>query len=129
MDANKLALIVGDEDDICTYLAASLEDNGFETAIAYDGVFALEFVQNRKPDLIILDITMPEQTGVKTYRQLKTDENYKDIPIFVIIGADFMKVYMQKLSGFPIPEAFITKPVDPGELKQMLSKFFPAAND
>lgn len=125
MDAKKLVLIVDDEDDICTYLAAFLEDNGFETAVAHDGFQAMEFIRKRKPDLITLDVTMPEQSGVKTYRQLKTDDNYKAIPIFMITGVEMMKLYLHKLSGFPIPEAFITKPIDSAELKNLLAKYFP----
>lgn len=125
MDTAKLALIVGDEDDMCTYLAAFLENSGFEVFIAYDGGEAIGFIKNRRPDLIIVDITMPEQGGVKTYRQLKNDDEYREIPIFMITGGDLMKVYLKRLCGFPVPEAFISKPVDPDELKKLLTAFFP----
>jgi len=52
-------------------LGAFLENNGFETEVVHDGLPAMECISKRRPDLITLDITMPEQSGVKTYRQLK----------------------------------------------------------
>lgn len=121
MNSKKFILVVDDEDDILTYLSALLEDNGYEVATAKDGLHAMEAVKARKPDLITLDITMPEQSGVRTYRELKTDEDLKKIPVFIITGVDLMRTYLTRLAGFPFPEAFLTKPVEKDELLDMIS--------
>ena len=124
MDKKKLVLVVDDEEDILTYLGALLEDSGFEVVVARDGGHALKLVGERRPDLITLDINMPEHSGTRAYRQLKSDENLKKIPVFIITAFDDMRVYLKKLVGFPFPEAFITKPVNPDELRMLIAEQF-----
>jgi hypothetical protein len=67
-EMGKRILVVDDEPDVVTYLAAVLRDHGYETLEAYDGEEALGKVLRDKPDLVTLDITMPEITGVRAYR-------------------------------------------------------------
>ena len=67
----KVVLIVDDEPDFRVYLSTFLEDNGFLTVTAKDGDEALAKVQRNRPDLITLDITMPEKSGVRFYREMK----------------------------------------------------------
>ena len=122
MSDKKYILVVDDEDDILAYLGAMLEDNGYEVAFAKDGIKAMEMIKARRPDLITLDITMPEQSGVRTYRELKTDESLKKIPVIIVTGVDLMRIYMQKLAGFPFPEAFFTKPIEKDEFLQTISE-------
>jgi CheY-like chemotaxis protein len=116
--------VVDDEEDILTYLGALLEDSGFEVVFARDGSQALDMAMKKQPDLITLDISMPEHSGTRAYRELKTDENFKKIPVFIITAFNDMKHYLKKLVGFPFPEAFITKPVDPAELRKLVAEQF-----
>ena len=84
-----------------------------------------ELAASLKPDLITLDISMPDQSGVRTYRQLKTDQAHKSIPVFIITGySDKMRTFLRKLVGFPFPEAFINKPVNPAELRKVINEHF-----
>ena len=121
MSRKKKILVVDDELDIRVYLGALLEDAGYEVIVADDGLQAMEKAVSEKPDLVTLDISMPEQSGVRTYRQLKTQEDLKDIPVVIITGfSDKMSIYLQKLSGFPFPEGFINKPVEPESFRLMI---------
>lgn len=125
MAKKRVALVVDDEPDVRAYLGAVLEDNGFEVAMAENGIQGFERAASLRPDLITLDVSMPDQSGVRTYRQLKTDEALKGIPVFIITGfSDKMRTYLKKLAGFPFPEAFINKPVSPAELRKIITEYF-----
>ena len=67
----KKILIVDDDPDISEYLSTFFQDNGYATETAKDGVEAMEMVEAALPDLIALDITMPEKSGVRFYREMK----------------------------------------------------------
>jgi len=121
MAKKKRVLVVDDEADVRAYLGALLEDNGFEVLMAEDGVQGIEAARKEVPDLITLDISMPEQSGVRTYRQLKTEEPLKGIPVIIITGfSEKMSTYLKKLAGFPFPEGFVNKPIEPEELKKLI---------
>lgn len=126
MEKKKKALVVDDEADVRAYLGALLEDSGFEVSMAEDGLQGIEVARNEKPDIITLDISMPDQSGVRTYRQLKTDDALKHIPVIIITGfSDKMRTYLKKLAGFPFPEGFMNKPIDPEELQKMIGDICP----
>ena len=121
MVKKKRALVVDDEADVRAYLGALLEDIGFEVLMAENGVQGLEAARKEMPDLITLDISMPEQSGVRTYRQLKTEDALKNIPVVIITGfSEKMSTYLKKLAGFPFPEGFVNKPIEPGALKKLI---------
>ena len=84
--AKKQILVVDDEKDIVEFLTQLLEDNGYEVTAAYDGMQAMEMVVKSRPDLILLDLQMPEETGTGLYRKLHDKKDYKDIPVIVISG-------------------------------------------
>jgi len=84
--AKKNILVVDDEKDIVEFLRQLLEDNGYEVTPAYDGLEAMELIRERKPDLILLDLQMPEETGTGLYRKLQHKKEYKGIPVIVISG-------------------------------------------
>ena len=84
--AKKQILVVDDEKDIVEFLTQLLEDNGYEVTGASDGVQGMEMVVKSQPDLILLDLQMPEETGTGLYRKLHNKKEYKDIPVIVISG-------------------------------------------
>jgi DNA-binding response OmpR family regulator len=79
-------LIVDDEPDVRDYLSSYLEDQGYETLVAEDCSVAMVSIESSKPDLILLDLMMPEESGAGLCRKLCETEEYRDIPIFVISG-------------------------------------------
>jgi CheY-like chemotaxis protein len=122
MGDKKKILVVEDEKDVQKYLATLFEDNGYETISADDGLAGLEMAKTEKPDLITLDIAMPNQTGVRTYRQYKEVDDLKDIPVVIITGVgDSMQSFFAKLKGFSKPEGFMNKPIDERALLKMVN--------
>jgi CheY-like chemotaxis protein len=82
----KKILVVDDEPDVRDYLSSFLEDEGFEIRTAENGLSAINLIGEEKPDLILLDLLMPESTGAGFYRKLQEKEEFKDIPVIVISG-------------------------------------------
>ncbi|UCF85292.1 MAG: response regulator [Desulfobacteraceae bacterium] len=120
MSKKKKILVVEDEQDVLTYLTTLFQDNGYDTVSAVDGVEAFEKARTEKPDLISLDIVMPDQSGVRTYRQYKKDDELKDIPVIIVTAlGDSMRSFLKRLGGFPEPEGFMTKPIDEEKLLKM----------
>jgi CheY-like chemotaxis protein len=114
---SKTILVVDDEPDVVTYLSTVLRDAGYATLEAANGEEAMEQIRKGRPDLITLDITMPEMTGVKTYRQLKADEALRKIPVIIVTGVthDF-KQFISSRAQVPAPEGYLEKPVKPEDL-------------
>ena len=110
--AKKLILVVDDEPDIVAFLTTLLEDNGYRTASARDGQDAWSKARADKPDLVSLDITMPEKSGVRFYRDLKNDPDLKDVPVIIVTGVsdDFQK-FISSRKQVPPPEGYISKPI------------------
>ena len=122
----KKVLIVEDEAHVVTYLETLLQDNGYDTAAAMNGKEAMEKVKADKPDLICLDITMPEESGVRFYRNLKDVPELSSIPVVIVtavtgIGGDPdpFKQFLSSRKQIPPPEAFFSKPI---EEKEFLDK-------
>ena len=122
MNAKKKILIVDDEQDVLAYFAAVFQDSGYDTILARDGFEGYELAKSEKPDLITLDITMPEQSGIKTYYQFKKHSALKEIPVIIITATDeFYKNFLNELNGFSTPEVFLSKPIDPEELLKVVA--------
>ena len=116
-DMAKNILVVDDVPDERGYLVTVLGDAGYNVSEAADGEEALAAVATARPDLITLDITMPEKSGVAVYRSLKTDDATKDIPIIVVTGvSDDFKEFISSRRQVPPPEGYLSKPVDHEEL-------------
>jgi two-component system alkaline phosphatase synthesis response regulator PhoP len=82
----KTVLIVDDEKDLLTAIGQKLEHAGFSVITAEDGREALASAKGKKPDLIILDILLPDMDGVNVDKALKEDAGTKDIPVIFISG-------------------------------------------
>jgi len=115
----KKILVVDDEKDIITYLETLYKDNGYATVAASKGDEAIEKAKKEKPDLISLDINLPDQSGMKVYRAIKDDEVLKKIPVVMVTAVtgfgynpDDIKRFMASRKAFPPPEGFMPKPID-----------------
>jgi CheY-like chemotaxis protein len=123
--AGKTVLIVDDEPDIVNYLEMILQDHGYETLTAANGNEALELVKKEKPALVTLDISMPEASGTRFYKEVRTDPELKEIPVFIVtavtgLGGD-ETAYERFISSrrlVPPPEGFFHKPIDREEFIQ-----------
>ncbi|EMS81462.1 MULTISPECIES: response regulator transcription factor [Desulfotignum] len=77
-------LIVDDEPDFVTMLKQDLHSEGYAVEVAYNGVEAIQKVKQSPPDIIVLDIMMPEKDGFAVCSELKNDDRYADIPIILL---------------------------------------------
>jgi len=110
----KKILIVDDDPNIVKYLEDFFNDNGYETCSASDGPEAMEVVKKEKPDLITLDLEMPEEWGPRFYRKLMKEEEFRKIPVIVISGLSGSKYAIQKAV------ASVTKPFDRDKLLRIV---------
>jgi len=123
MASGKKILIVDDEEDIRTYLSTLLGDEGFETLLAKDGEEAWKQVEANPPDLITLDISMPEKSGIKFYREIKAHERWKAIPIIIVTGvSEDMRKFLSSRHQIPPPEGYLAKPVNREEILALIQK-------
>ena len=113
----KKILIVDDEPNIVSLLAARLRANGYEIVSAEDGLVGLEKAKTEKPDLIILDLMLPKMDGYKVCGLLKKDTRYSKIPI-ILFSARAQEADV-RLGEEVSADAYITKPFEP---KKLLSK-------
>jgi CheY-like chemotaxis protein len=115
----KKILVVDDEQDVREYLSSYLEDEGFHCVTAEDGLVAMEKVQEEKPDLILLDLQMPEETGTGLYRKLHHKKDLKDVPVIIISGMAGRDVAVSK--SVPVFEKPIDKEGLLASIKEMLA--------
>jgi len=104
-------LVVDDERNIVQLTRLYLAKEGFEVEVAYDGRQALEKAQSRHPDLIVLDVMMPEMDGFEVCRELRKTSN---VPIIILTARtdDVDKVVGLELGA----DDYVTKPFNPREL-------------
>jgi len=121
-DDAKTVLVVDDDPDAREFLVTVLQDNGFAAVTAKDGVEAIASLEGESPDLVTLDITMPEKSGVAVYRRLREDDKLKGIPVIIITGVsdDFQK-FISSRRQVPPPDGYISKPVDHGQFMNMVN--------
>ena len=125
----KKVLNVEDDPDIRTFVTTVLEENGYIPVMAKDGEEGTRKVREEQPDLIILDILMPKESGIMMYHTLKKDPALKDIPVVMLSGVSkrtFLRSQVA-LTEFgdetvPEPEAYLEKPVEPEDLAEILNK-------
>jgi CheY-like chemotaxis protein len=122
-DDVKTVLVVDDDPDAVDFFVTVLEDNGYKTVSARDGNEALDRIEEAIPDLITLDVTMPEKSGVGVYRKLKETEEYKHIPVIIITGiSDDFKQFISTRRQVPPPKGYLSKPIEAEELLKMVGE-------
>lgn len=119
----KTVLSVDDEDHARDFVSTVLEENGYTPILATNGEEAMDIICRLRPDLIIMDILMPKQSGIRLYRELKTSESLRDIPVIIYSGVAKRTALRaqaaQTESGgesIPDPDAYLEKPVTPERL-------------
>jgi CheY-like chemotaxis protein len=123
MPESKKILIIDDEEDVVTYLTTFFKDNGFNAIFAKDGKAGVQKAISEKPDIITLDVSMPEESGVRALRDLQTNEVTKNIPVIIVTGvsADFKK-FIETRKQVHAPEGYFEKPIDRDKLLQKVKE-------
>ncbi|CCQ75226.1 response regulator [Magnetospira sp. QH-2] len=116
-------LIVDDEEVIRLLISDILSDEGFKVHTANDGKQGLEAAQTLRPDLILLDMAMPQMTGFEVVRRLKRDEATRRIPILAVTAAD-TQADLDELyeSGC---DRHLSKPIRPDMLLEKVKELLP----
>jgi DNA-binding response OmpR family regulator len=113
-------LIVDDEEDVTTFVGTLLEDNGYSVIKAADGKQGMTKAKSDSPDLIILDICMPEESGVRMFRNLQEDAQTAMIPVIVLTGITHeFKRFIENRRHLRPPAGYFDKPPD---REQLLAK-------
>lgn len=107
-------LIVDDQAELAAMMADLLSDAGYATRTAGDGRSALAEVQADPPDLLVLDVNMPEPDGFEVAAMLKADPATATIPIIMVSANDGRGARLIGLESGA--EDYLSKPVDPAEL-------------
>ena len=135
---SKMVMIIDDDESAVKFLEVILDENGYDSLAAYDGREGMEKLKQNKVDLIILDVMMPKKTGFVLFKQLKKNEELRDIPVLMLTGVaasledvdaeaddtfarpyDSLRESLRKAiqdmreDGDVRPEMFVDKPVDP----------------
>ena len=123
----KKILIVEDELDLSIFLCNLLGNCGYHTIDAVNRAEGLQKAKKEKPALIILDVMIPKEGGIQMYRDLKEDQNLKNIPVIMVSAIDrktfsfFQKFqYTPKDKGVPEPGAYLEKPLEVEELIKLV---------
>jgi CheY-like chemotaxis protein len=133
----KKVLVVDDDPKVVRFLSVALEEGGYEAVSAEDGKEGYEQTKAESPDCILLDVMMPKRTGFTLFKQLRRDEETKDIPVIMLTGVtasldeqdqlaeesfgalrDSLRkaIAGMKEEGLVRPDLFIEKPFDPEEV-------------
>ena len=120
----KRVLVVDDEPQIVEIVERYLSDDGFEVAHAFDGVEAIKAFENAKPDLIVLDLTMPVMSGLEVFHEIRTRS---PIPIIMLTSrAD----EVDRVVGLELgADDYITKPFSPREVVARVKTVLRRAGD
>ena len=125
MPGKKKILLVDDNPDFVDATRLVLETKGgYEVVVAYDGVEGIEKTKQEKPDLIVLDVMMPNKHGYKMCEELNADKEYKDIPIILLTSvASHIKdsEFTHRMGMETEADDYIEKPVEPDELLKTIN--------
>jgi CheY-like chemotaxis protein len=113
---SKTILVVDDEADVRVFLTAVLEKAGYHVVTAEDGGKALTAAEETHPDLIVLDLQMPDQTGTDFYRRLVRDADLRDTPVIVVSGIAGRHLAVSR------PFAVFDKPIVPDEFLETVER-------
>jgi two-component system, OmpR family, response regulator VicR len=121
----KCILCVEDEPEMIDLIRLILGRRGFEVKGANGGVEGLKIIRQEPPDLVLLDLMMPDMDGWEVYQQMKADEKTKNIPVIVVTAK---AQSIDKVLGLHIAKVddYITKPFSPQDLMNSVEKVLKA---
>ena len=117
----KTVLVVEDNDWNRKLLEVRLEIHGYASLVAAKGTAALDIAQEQEPDLILMDIQLPDISGIEAIRRLKTDERTKAIPIIAVTAFAFPTEKVNILASGC--EAYIAKPFKGEALMKLIERY------
>ena len=120
MTTDARILVADDEPHLLRLVKFRLEREGYEVLTAADGEEALELARRELPDLCILDVMMPKRNGFDVLRELRADQDLRDVPV-IVVTADVTQDHERRLRGAGAT-AYLTKPLDLGRLQEEIDR-------
>ena len=120
MKSNLRVLVVDDEPDVVEILTYNLKKEQYTVFQAFNGKQCIESATLNNPDLIIMDIRMPEMNGIETCRAIRLDAKLKDIPVLFLTADSDEYTSMNAMDAGG--DHFITKPISPAILIGMIKE-------
>ena len=121
----KKILIVDDEPEQIEFAAMVMQEKGYIPISASNGEEGMKKVHTEKPDLILLDILMPEKGGLGMYKDLKQNEETRNIPVVIVTGVarggDFQDRMIRQDENLPPPDGYIEKPMNPDAVGKLVN--------
>lgn len=118
--APKLILVADDDEDILALVTAVLERSGHEVTGVRDGAEALESLQRQSPDLVVLDISMPEVDGLEVLQRIRSSAETSELPVVLLSArAQEDDVRLGYATG---ASAYVRKPFSPRELADRVAQ-------
>ncbi|MFH1855040.1 MAG: response regulator [bacterium] len=125
--SRKKILVVDDERPIVRIIQVNLERAGYEVICAYDGVEALEKVEECQPDMVVLDVMMPRMDGFEVLKHLQVDPRFQHIPVIMLTcKAQDADIFRGWASGVA---SYLTKPYNPRELLVHIERIFQSLDE
>lgn len=123
----KKILAVDDEKHIVRLIQVNLQRAGYNVDVAYDGLEALKKVEEDPPDLIVLDVMMPQLDGFETLKRLKANPLTSEIPVIMLTAkSQDADVFRGWQSGV---DCYLTKPFNPMELLAFVKRIFDSMEE
>lgn len=119
--AQKTVMIIEDETDAAEMFAEMMRVNGFRVIKMFSSAPAISLIAQEKPDLIILDVMMPDISGLEVVRYMRRDPNLEKIPVIIVSAKSMPNDIKTGLEAGA--SLYLTKPVGFLELKQAVEKF------
>jgi CheY-like chemotaxis protein len=126
MNDKKLILVVDDDPDLVEAVSMKLASENYRVAKAYDGLQAWERIRQERPNLVILDVMMPNKNGYTVCNELKKDPLYKDITVVLLtaVGEAVTSTNYTHMDGkTALADEFIPKPVDLDSLMEIVKDY------
>jgi two-component system alkaline phosphatase synthesis response regulator PhoP len=118
-------LVIDDETVVGTILRYAFQVDGHETVVAGDGTSGIEMAHSEHPDIIVLDLMMPDVTGYEVLEILRDDEETKELPIVVLTAVTMQRERDRCMSKGA--DAVMIKPFDPREVARAVVALLPPA--
>ena len=126
MSEKKLILVVDDDPDLVEAVSMELESDNFRVAKAYDGVEAWDRIKEERPNLVILDVMMPNKNGYQVCDEIKNDPEYRDIMVILLtaVGTAVTSTSYTHWDGKKsLADDYIPKPIDLDKLMEIVKDY------
>ncbi|MEI6511832.1 MAG: response regulator [bacterium] len=120
-------LVCDDERHIVRLIQVNLERQGWTVVVAYDGLEGLEKVKSENPDILVLDVMMPQMDGFEVLKSIRKDPNTRDLSVIMLTAkAQDADVFQGWQSG---ADLYLTKPFNPMELITFIKRIVSSKED